>query len=81
MTYLGGEFSVGQLLEELKHRAKIENVRTQADYEAIIDDLIEDKKDYGFFSENEDLQQIRANLRMYWHEVEGVLEPVSEFKD
>ncbi|HAV11534.1 MAG TPA: hypothetical protein DCX32_03245 [Candidatus Moranbacteria bacterium] len=78
MTYQGGEFSTSQLLEEIKHRAREEKVQTLADYEAIIDDLIEDKKRYGFLSENEDLEQVRANLKTSWPEVEKGLEHVSK---
>ncbi|HBP00604.1 MAG: hypothetical protein UX75_C0056G0004 [Candidatus Moranbacteria bacterium GW2011_GWE2_47_10] len=78
MTYQGGEFSISQLLEELKVRIKEEKVQTLADYEAIIDDLIEDKKRYGFFSENEDLQQVRANLKSSWPDMEKGLEHISK---
>ncbi len=73
MTYQGGEFSIKDLIEEIKENVKRESVQTIADYEAIIDDLIEDKKRYGFFSEDEDIEQIRANLKMSWPEIEKSL--------
>lgn len=67
-----------QLLKELKIKADEEKIQTLADFETLIDDLIEDKKRYGFFSENEDLEQVRANLRLSWSEIEKGLDHISK---
>ena len=49
LTYTGGEYSLQDLLNELKERAKAENVRTIDSYKDLVDELIEEKKGYGFF--------------------------------
>jgi len=69
-TYTGGEYSLQDLLNELKERAKAENVRTIDSYKDLVDELIEEKKGYGFFSEDEDLEQMKDDLEQRWSEVE-----------
>lgn len=74
MTYQGAEYSFKELLNELKKRAK-ENV-IQSDYEYIdlVEELIEEKKSEGFFSEDEDLEQLQSDLKQMWPEVERYLQ-------
>jgi hypothetical protein len=73
MTYQGGEYSPEDLLNELKERTKNENVRNIDSYKDLVDELIEEKKNYGFFSEDEDLEQIKDDLEQRWPEVEKSL--------
>lgn len=70
MTYTGGEFSLKQLFEELKKRARDENVQSYDEYTELVDSLIEEKKSYGFLSDEEDLEQIKHGLELRWREIE-----------
>lgn len=74
LTYTGGEYSPEDLLHELKERVKNENVRTYESYCDLVDELIEEKKGYGFFSEEEDLIQLEDDLKARWPEIENKLE-------
>ena len=57
------------LLKELKNAVKKQGVSSYEEYMDIVDELIEEKKNYGFFSENEDLTQIKNNLERQWHDL------------
>lgn len=70
MTYTGGEYSLESLFEELKKQAKEENVESYDEYTELVDRLIEEKKSYGFLSDEEDLEQIKHGLELRWHEIE-----------
>jgi len=70
MPYIGGEYSEKDLLKELKQMVSIENVRSYEEYEGLVDWLIEEKKSYGFLSDEEDLTQLRRDLEMRWSEIE-----------
>ncbi len=74
LTYTGAEYSLEDLLAELKARAKAENVRTVDSYKDLVDELVEEKKSYGFFSDEEDLEQIKDDLEQRWPEVEWHLQ-------
>lgn len=73
MTYQGAEFSVQDLFEELRQRAKNEKTMTLAGYSDLVDELIEEKKSYGFFSDDEDLVQLKTNLEEMWPLIEKYL--------
>lgn len=59
-----------QLFEELKKRARNENVQSYDEYTELVDGLIEEKKSYGFLSDEEDLEQIKHGLELRWREIE-----------
>jgi hypothetical protein len=69
MPYTGGEYSQQSLLKELKHMIAIENVKSFDQYSELVDWLIEEKKSYGFLSDEEDLTQLRRDLELRWREI------------
>ena len=73
MIYTGAEFSSEDLFQELRKQVKRENVRSFDEYSDLVDSLIEEKKSYGFFSEEEDLVQLRRILELRWKEIEEEL--------
>lgn len=73
MTYTGAEYSLENLFLELKKQAKNENVQSYDEYTELVDNLIEEKKSYGFLSDEEDLEQIKRGLELRWHEIERSL--------
>ena len=70
MTYIGAEYSEDMLFNELRERVKNENIRSFDAYSEMIDEIVEEKKGYGFFSEDEDLVQLRHNLGRRWPQIE-----------
>lgn len=74
MTYVGAEYSVNDLFKEIQRRTAIENIHTFDEYKDSIDEIIEEKKSYGFFRDEEDLEQIRSDLELRWREIEETLQ-------
>jgi hypothetical protein len=70
MTYTGAEFSLENLFRELKKQSKNENVGSYEEYTELVDNLIEEKKSYGFLADEEDLEQIKHGLELRWPEIE-----------
>lgn len=70
MTYTGAEYSLENLFLELKKQAKNENVQSYDEYTELVDVLVEEKKSYGFLSDEEDLEQIKHGLELRWNEIE-----------
>ena len=70
MTYTGAEYSLEELYRQLQRQAKSENVRSYDEYAGLVDDIIEEKKSYGFLSDEEDLEQIKHDLELRWPEIE-----------
>lgn len=70
MIYQGAEFSIQDLFEELRQRAKNEKTMTLAGYSDLVDELVEEKKNYGFFSDDEDIVQIKTSLKDMWPLIE-----------
>lgn len=70
MVYLGAEYSSEDLFQELKKQVEEENVRSFEQYSDLIDLLVEEKKSYGFFAEDEDLEQLKDSLLLRWNEVQ-----------
>ncbi|EKD46449.1 MAG: hypothetical protein ACD_67C00232G0004 [uncultured bacterium] len=70
MTYTGAEFSLESLFGELKKQAKSENVQEYYEYVELVDGLVEEKKSYGFLSDEEDLEQIKRGLELRWREID-----------
>lgn len=74
MTYQGGEYSFRELLNEIKRKAKENAIQSDYEYTDIVEELIEEKKNAGFFSEDEDLEQLKSDLMLMWPEVEQYLQ-------
>jgi hypothetical protein len=70
MTYDGGEYSDNDIFAEVKEAAIREGVSTDIQYRDLIDEIVEEKRIYGFFSDDEDLSQIKEVLAARWPEVE-----------
>lgn len=73
MMYIGGEISVQSLFEELKKQALHERISDINQYKELMENLIEEKKGYGFLDDDEDLPQMAYDLMLKWPEVEGIL--------
>ena len=69
MTYQGGEYSDNDIFAEVKEAAIREGVSTEVQYRDLIDEIVEEKRIYGFFSDDEDLSQIKEVLASRWSEV------------
>ncbi len=73
LTYTGAEYSNQDLFEEVKETALREAVSSIAQYKDLIDELVEEKRIYGFFSDDEDLAQVKEDLARRWPEIEKTL--------
>lgn len=73
MTYTGSEYSSENLFHELLRQVRAEDVRSFDAYRDLVDSLIEERKSYGFFSEDEDLEQIKRSLESRWSEIESMI--------
>lgn len=69
MTYQGAEFSVQDLFVELQKIVEEQGIRSYEEYVDAVDSLVEEKKYYGFFSEDEDLVGIKSVLEKRWREI------------
>ncbi len=58
------------LFSELQKQARNENVQSYDEYLGLVDNLVEEKKSYGFLSDEEDLEQIKHDLELRWPELE-----------
>lgn len=74
MTYQGGEYSFKELLNEIKKRAKESALQSDYEYTDLVEEVIEEKKNEGLFSEDEDLEQLKSDLELMWPEVERYLQ-------
>jgi len=70
MTYTGAEYSLENIFHELQKQSKQENVQSYDEYIDLVDNLIEEKKSYGFLADEEDLEQIKRGLELRWNEIE-----------
>jgi len=70
LAYQGGEYSDSDLFGEVKEAAIREGVSTIVQYRDLIDEIVEEKRIYGFFSDDEDLSQVKESLESRWSEVE-----------
>lgn len=71
MTYAGGEFSTEDLFAELKIAVDGEGIKDFDQYKDLVDQAVEEKRSYGFFSEDEDLTQLKESLLARWPETQG----------
>ncbi|MFA6973217.1 MAG: hypothetical protein WC238_00560 [Parcubacteria group bacterium] len=70
MTYQGAEFSTNDLFGEVRETAVREGVSSLTQFRDLIDEIVEEKRIYGFFSDDEDLTQVKENLEARWQEIE-----------
>ncbi|KKP97369.1 MAG: hypothetical protein US25_C0003G0014 [Candidatus Moranbacteria bacterium GW2011_GWE1_36_7] len=70
MTYTGGEYSLEDLFRQLEKQARSENVSNYEEYIDLVDNIIEEKKSYGFLVDEEDLEQFKHDLELRWPEIE-----------
>lgn len=73
LTYSGAEYSEESLFEEIKEAARRERISTLVQYRDLIDEIVEEKRIYGFFSDDENLSQVKKDLESRWAEVEELL--------
>jgi hypothetical protein len=73
MTYEGAEYSDRGIFEEIKEAAVREGVTDLVQFRDLIDEIVEEKRIYGFFSDDEDLSQIKENIEGRWPEVKKAI--------
>ena len=73
LTYSGAEYSAESLFDEIKEAAKRERISTLVQYRDLIDEIVEEKRIYGFFSDDEDLSQVKKDLEARWEEISKLL--------
>jgi hypothetical protein len=69
-TYQGGEYPESDLFGEVREAAIRERITSLVQYRDLIDEIVEEKRIYGFFSDDEDLSQVKQNLESRWLEIE-----------
>ena len=74
MTYTGAEYSLEALFQELRRQVERENVQSYEEYRELVDNLIEEKKSYGFLADEEDLVGLKRSLELRWSEIESNLQ-------
>jgi len=72
-SYQGGEFSIEDMFKEIKETAEREGVKTIEQFKDLVDDLVEEKRIYGFFSDDEDIIQLKKDILARWPEMEKIL--------
>lgn len=72
------EPSVENLLLELKKRAKNELVTDTDAFKTLVDDLLDEKIEWGEIERDEDTEMIREDLISRWPEVKEYLERKGE---
>lgn len=73
MTYIGGEYSIQGLFQEVKDLVILEKIDNFNEYRELIEDMLQDKVTYGFLEPNEDVEQIRQDLELRWPEIEKLM--------
>jgi hypothetical protein len=73
MAYEGGEYSQVDIFDEVKEAAVRERIISLVQYRDLIDEIVEEKRIYGFFSDDDDTSQIKKDLEARWSEVEESL--------
>lgn len=66
-------FSLENLYEEIKEAAVRERINSIVQYKDLIDEIVEEKRIFGFFSDDEDLEKVKKELEIKWPETEKLL--------
>ena len=69
-----GSCSVQELFEEIKEAALRERLGSFEQYRDLVDEIVEEKRIYGFFGDHDDVTQIKKDLEMKWSEIKDILE-------
>ena len=67
-------FSVQDLFKEIKETAVRERINSIVQYRDLIDEIVEEKRIYGYFSDDEDTTQVKIDLELMWSEVKAALD-------
>lgn len=67
--YTGAEYSTETLFRELVKTVQNERISDLSEYKSLVDDIVENKKNLGFFDKEEDLPQMKENLLSRWPEI------------
>jgi hypothetical protein len=73
MTYEGGEYSQTDIFVEVKEAAIRERITSLIQFRDLIDEIVEEKRIYGFFNDDDDTTIIKKDLEARWPEVEESL--------
>ncbi|HPX94016.1 MAG TPA: hypothetical protein PLF30_00415 [Candidatus Moranbacteria bacterium] len=73
-TYTGGEYSEEQLLSDLRQRVAFEKITSYEEYKGLVDEIVEEKRAFGFFHPDENLEKIKSDLDSRWGEIKEQLE-------
>jgi len=68
------EYSVRDIFSEIKETALRERLSSFAQYRDLIDEIVEEKRIYGFFDNDEKTTQVKKDLELMWPETKDVLE-------
>ncbi len=76
MTYTPNSNNISQqtLFDEVLRRAHEEGITSQVEYDALIDELLQEKESRGEMGPDEDSEQLRADLVMHWGDVQRSLD-------
>jgi len=69
MDYL--TLNLEELFEEVKNRATDEGAFSKEEWDDIVDDVLESKKEFGEMHDDEDQAQIREALKTRFEDFEG----------
>lgn len=72
MTYTPNANNISQqtLFDEVMRRSREEGITTQVEYDALIDELLQEKDSQGAMGPDEDTEQLRSDLSVRWNEVQ-----------
>ncbi|MEK7598616.1 MAG: hypothetical protein AAB487_02675 [Patescibacteria group bacterium] len=68
------EYSVRDIFSEIRETALRERLSSFTQYRDLIDEIVEEKRIYGLFDDDEDTTQIKKDLELMWPETKDVLE-------
>jgi hypothetical protein len=68
------EYSVQDIFSEIKETALRERLSSFAQYRDLVDEIVEEKRIFGFFDDDEDTTQIKKDLELMWPKTKDVLE-------
>lgn len=68
------EFSIEDLFKEIKEAAIRERINSLVQYRDLIDEIVEEKRIYGYFSDDEDTTQVKKDLEIMWPKLKDILD-------
>ena len=67
-------YSVRDIFSEIKENALREGLGSFVQYRDLVDEMVEEKRIYGFFDDDEDTTQVKKDLELMWPEIKSLLE-------